>query len=776
MFKPIANPYIVGNPIKTQDMFYGREDDFEFIRRKLESGGKSYIIVLCGERRSGKTSILFQILSGRLGDNFVPILIDMQTMAGLKNEMEFFEKFAQETAKCLKSDSGVNSDIFSTSEDSSYKTFSGFLEDIHKAYPGKHILFLIDEYEIIEAKIEEGSLSENFIPYLAGILESEKLVSFIFTGSSRLEDRKVSIWHILFGKSLFRNVSFLTRPDTLRLITEPVEGQITYDAEVLNTIYRITSGQPFYTQVVCQNIVDYVNQQRKTHIQLEDLEVIVNEILDNPLPQMIYFWNSLSDDRKLVLSLLAEILETQDSYITAEEIIKESKRRKFGLELTLKAINTTLETLYHNKHVSKGQHGYNFQMDLFRRWIKRDHAIWRVMKEVSSLGQASSVVSQVYEPGAEKPAGGGAKKILMIVLPLLLVAVVAGWWLMQPGDDAQSEPIGQAGETEEMSASNDMDAQQQAETPPPPQETQQQEAEQQPEAQKKPLATEASEVKRPAERQRQTARNTQQEAQARRDAQAREDAVSARQAAQDARTKAQQAGADQNAADVFGQAQSRERQGDAALGSAQYESAISQYNDAARLYNQAVSGAAQALNDLRAQADQLKQQVSSAKSDASADYNNIPVFRQALKDEASADRQLESGNPQEAINSYRSALQSHEQARSEYAAKRLGITKAITAYLNAIEEESITKMRNNHANFNESLESDWQRLFDFANNIRVGRTIQSIKLQAEDAASATVEVDLLFDGADRNQSKNIWKMELNEQGSRWVISNISENR
>ena len=73
-FTPIANPYIVGNPIKTAEMFFGRQDDFDFIKRKLESGDKSYIIVLCGERRSGKTSILFQILSGRLGKNFIPIL------------------------------------------------------------------------------------------------------------------------------------------------------------------------------------------------------------------------------------------------------------------------------------------------------------------------------------------------------------------------------------------------------------------------------------------------------------------------------------------------------------------------------------------------------------------------------------------------------------------------------------------------------------------------------------------------------------------------------
>ena len=39
MFRPIHNPYIVGNPIKDRDMFFGREDDFTYIRQKI-TGGK----------------------------------------------------------------------------------------------------------------------------------------------------------------------------------------------------------------------------------------------------------------------------------------------------------------------------------------------------------------------------------------------------------------------------------------------------------------------------------------------------------------------------------------------------------------------------------------------------------------------------------------------------------------------------------------------------------------------------------------------------------------
>ena len=86
--KPIDNPFIVGNPIKGSRMFFGREDDFAYIRTKFSVVAEGGLIVLCGTRRSGKTSILFQIADGRLGESFVPAIIDMQSMA-ISSEDDF---------------------------------------------------------------------------------------------------------------------------------------------------------------------------------------------------------------------------------------------------------------------------------------------------------------------------------------------------------------------------------------------------------------------------------------------------------------------------------------------------------------------------------------------------------------------------------------------------------------------------------------------------------------------------------------------------------------
>src|SRR5262249_31016388 len=88
------NPFIVGNPIRTEQMFFGREDDFRYVRTKLESVSQGVVIVFCGERRVGKSSILYQVLNGRLGPRFVPVFVDMQEMV-ISSDAEFFSRISR---------------------------------------------------------------------------------------------------------------------------------------------------------------------------------------------------------------------------------------------------------------------------------------------------------------------------------------------------------------------------------------------------------------------------------------------------------------------------------------------------------------------------------------------------------------------------------------------------------------------------------------------------------------------------------------------------------
>jgi hypothetical protein len=376
------NPYIVGNPIKSRDMFFGREDDFQFVLKKIGEGRSNQIVVLCGERRSGKTSILFQILGGRLGDAFLPVLIDMQMLAGVAGDREFFRAILRAgcTAPAL---AGLTVDALEAAADGGpVDLMRAFLAEVERRAPGRIVLFLLDEYELIEAKIRDASLGESAIHAFAGILESPLRVSFVFTGSTNLEDRKVDVWRSLLGKSIYRKISYLSHRDTLRLINEPLSGSVAWPAEVAEAIYRLTGGQPFYTQVICQNMVDLLLEESRTDPSTADLDRVVREIVDNPLPQMIYSWNSVGEEEQVVLSSLAGRLDDPEGWAGAADVLAFLGANRIILPVPRERINVLLEAGYHGEFLEKREdETYRFKMDLFRRWIRREHSIWKVARE-----------------------------------------------------------------------------------------------------------------------------------------------------------------------------------------------------------------------------------------------------------------------------------------------------------------------------------------------------------------------------------------------------------
>jgi hypothetical protein len=71
VFRPIPNPYATGKPLRAgSPVFVGREDVFAFLRENLAGQAGENVLVLVGERRMGKTSILRQ-LPLRLGEAIV---------------------------------------------------------------------------------------------------------------------------------------------------------------------------------------------------------------------------------------------------------------------------------------------------------------------------------------------------------------------------------------------------------------------------------------------------------------------------------------------------------------------------------------------------------------------------------------------------------------------------------------------------------------------------------------------------------------------------------
>jgi len=95
------NPYIAGTPLKDTNPFFGRQDILNWVASKLRSNSVN-ALVLFGQRRIGKTSLLFQIQKKLPFTEYLAVYIDLQDTSSmsLKDMLAYFaDKAVSEIAK-----------------------------------------------------------------------------------------------------------------------------------------------------------------------------------------------------------------------------------------------------------------------------------------------------------------------------------------------------------------------------------------------------------------------------------------------------------------------------------------------------------------------------------------------------------------------------------------------------------------------------------------------------------------------------------------------------
>ena len=373
------NPYITGNPLKANDPFYGREDNFAYVKQRLITEREGIILLFVGGRRSGKTSIMFQILDGRLGEEFLPVFIDMQLMAGIEGDSDFLERMAHLTIEAVQ-DERIIADYYDFSVNPII-VFDRLLGDIEQAFPSKRLIFLVDEAEILRDRVESEQIRSAVLAYMSSALESRR-VSFLFTGSQGLAVGEGAEWRRLIGKSDSQEITFLSPDDTMRLAQEPVRGRVFYEEGTLDSIYKLAYGHPFYTQVICQNIFDYLAGEGRNTLTMADLDEVVRTIVNNPPPQLVYDWDQYSEQEQLTLSLLSEVCEEAHVPVGVAALTEAKQENRYPIELREDAMNVALDGLDDRKVLERAEDGgYHFLVDIMRLWIRRNRSVWRLVEE-----------------------------------------------------------------------------------------------------------------------------------------------------------------------------------------------------------------------------------------------------------------------------------------------------------------------------------------------------------------------------------------------------------
>lgn len=420
-FETISNPFITGAPVRGgSKVFFGREDQFTYVRQRLIAEKEGIVLLFAGERRSGKTSILFQILAGKLGEEFLPIFVDMQLLASVEGDREFFARLAHLTIAAAK-DGRLVPDYYDFSQGNPVITFDRLLIDIREIAPERRLIFLVDEAEKLREKVAKKELSSAVLMSIASSLENRQ-VSFCLTGSPGLRDSEVEGWKHLLGKADYREVTFLSPDDTLRLIQQPVEGHMTYAEGVAEAIYKLTAGHPFYTQVICTNVVDYLNQAKRNTLAMEDLDEVIRIIIANPPPQLVYAWDELNPQEQIALSLVSEESTGPQTAVTPEVLLETIEKNDYPLQhLKADGLHMVMETLYNRTVLGRTREGaFYFRVDLFRQWICQARSIWGLMEE-------------------QAPPKSRRSLWLGVAAGVFILAAVVGLWRGRAAEEEQAQ-------------------------------------------------------------------------------------------------------------------------------------------------------------------------------------------------------------------------------------------------------------------------------------------------------------------------------------------------
>jgi branched-chain amino acid transport system substrate-binding protein len=152
------NPYIAGPAIRERKAFFGREDVFREVMKVLRHQHNN-AIVLYGQRRIGKTSVLLQ-LESRLADDgeFTPIYFDLQDKAAKP-----LSELLYEIALIIAAQTGQATPNHNDFDDTGNYFRHTFLPAVAGTAGVGRLVLLFDEFDVMDNP-QESQAGQAFFP------------------------------------------------------------------------------------------------------------------------------------------------------------------------------------------------------------------------------------------------------------------------------------------------------------------------------------------------------------------------------------------------------------------------------------------------------------------------------------------------------------------------------------------------------------------------------------------------------------------------------------
>ena len=351
MFKN-HNPYIVGDWIKQDNDFYGRQ---EIIDKYLDLGKQFYWLV--GARRMGKTSLLHYIhrhMQNR--PNIISLFWDVSgTQSVLDLKLSFLD--CLEASETELTNQNIKFNLTKLDNESLLNLLRWLIREAKNKQ--LLILLLVDE---AEALLNLGTHNPQFINRLKAFFVNQSILHIIIaTNHGFASYDALDLSH--------KNASFLqpfVPPDYLTAWTIEETRcflkQCTNNSDEIKIILKYCGGLPFLTQMICF----YLHEHGSIEKAIETIRQ--NQILD------LFFRNDVQFFDRYDILLIAEILKNEPVDIFSLQAFKQLHDAQLKKHLYTLTMLGFLEKNYGEQ--------YNINNEFFREWLQQNHRFIELVKNI----------------------------------------------------------------------------------------------------------------------------------------------------------------------------------------------------------------------------------------------------------------------------------------------------------------------------------------------------------------------------------------------------------
>ena len=308
--RTIPNPFVFGQPVNEtpNNVFAGRRDIAEQIEESLLGASQTPMLLLHGPRRMGKTSILKQ-LPRLLGPDFAPALLDLEKKAAREDESSLLLYFSRAVSEGLRRRHVAVEPLTEKrfTRGGPYRAFDNWLDGVEREMPPRmRALLCLDEYESLQSALAAG-WGGDFLDTMRNLLQHRQRLVLMFTGAHTFAELGHE-WTGRFISARRVRVSFLTRDELIPLLTEPIpEFDMRYaDDGALERIIATTNGQPFLTQAIAFELVQFLNSEKRKLATLADVETAITRAMESGGEYFANVWSDTGEEGRAILLAIAE--------------------------------------------------------------------------------------------------------------------------------------------------------------------------------------------------------------------------------------------------------------------------------------------------------------------------------------------------------------------------------------------------------------------------------------------------------------------------------------